>query len=177
LKADPTARDYFFPGGQPLQAGQVVKNPAFAETLRLILSDGGKAFYQGPIGADIVAAVQGAAGNPGRLAAEDLAAYRVVERQPLCTAYRLWRVCGMGPPSSGGIAVGQILGLLEHFDMKAIGPDTADAWHLFAEAGKLAYADRDRYVADADFVSVPVPGLIDDGYLTARAQAISLDRA
>jgi gamma-glutamyltranspeptidase/glutathione hydrolase len=177
LKADPTARDYFFPGGQPLQAGQVVKNPAFAETLRLILSDGAKAFYQGPIGADIVAAVQGAAGNPGRLAMEDLAAYRVVERQPLCTAYRLWQICGMGPPSSGGIAVGQILGLLEHFDMKAIGPDTADAWHLFAEAGKLAYADRDRYVADADFVSVPVPGLIDDGYLTARAQAISLDRA
>jgi gamma-glutamyltranspeptidase/glutathione hydrolase len=176
LQADPAARAYFFPGGQALQAGQVVKNPAFAETLRLILSGGEKAFYQGPIGADIVAAVQGAA-HPGRLVAEDLAAYRVVERPPVCTAYRQWQVCGMGPPSSGGIAVGQILGLLEHFDMAEIGAGTADAWHLFAEAGKLAYADRDRYVADADFVSVPVPGLIDDGYLTARAQAISLDRA
>lgn len=177
LKTYAPARDYFFPGGQSLQAGQILKNPAFADTLRLVLKDGAEAFYQGPIAADIIAAVQGAADNPGRLAAADFAAYRVIERQPACIEYRIYLVCGMGPPTSGGIAVGQILGLLGHFDMSAMGPGTVDGWHLFAEAGKLAYADRDRYVADADFVAVPVPGLLDDAYLTARAQAIALDQA
>ncbi|WP_437374252.1 gamma-glutamyltransferase [Inquilinus limosus] len=177
LKRDPRARDTFFPGGRAPQAGETLRNPAFAETLRFILSAGERAFYLGPIGADIVAVVQGAPGNPGRLAPIDLETYRVVERQPACIPYRVWRVCGMGPPSSGGIAVGQILGLLEPFDMRAMGPGSADAWHLFAEAGKLAFADRDRYLADADFVPVPVQGLLDNTYLTARAQAISPGRA
>lgn len=177
LKRDPRARDYFFPGGQPLQAGQTLRNPAFADTLRFILSDGDRPFYLGPIGADIVAAVQGASGNPGRLEAIDLEIYRVVERQPVCIPYRDWRVCGMGPPSSGGIGIGQILGLLEHFEIPAMGPDAADAWHLFAEAGKLATADRDRYLADADFVLVPASGLVDNTYMTTRAQTISAGRA
>ncbi|WP_225770263.1 gamma-glutamyltransferase [Inquilinus sp. Marseille-Q2685] len=173
LKRDPRARDYFFPDGQPLQAGQTLRNPAFADTLRFILSDGDRPLYLGPIGADIVAAVQGASGNPGRLEAIDLEIYRVVERQPVCVPYRAWRICGMGPPSAGGIGVGQILGLLEHFDMPALSPDAAETWHLFAEAGKLATADRDRYLADADFVLVPASGLVDNAYLTTRAQTIS----
>lgn len=177
LKRDPRARDYFFPGGQALQAGQTLRNPAFADTLRFLLSGGDRPFYLGPIGADIVAAVQGAPGNSGRLAPIDLEIYRVIERQPVCVPYRVWQVCGMGPPSAGGIGVGQILGLLEHFDLQKAGPDSADAWHLFAEAAKLAYADRDRFLADADFVLVPASGLVDSTYLTTRAQAISVDRA
>lgn len=177
LKTYPAARDYFFPGGEPLKAGQILKNPAFADTLQLVLKDGERAFYEGPIAADIVAAVKGATDNPGLLSARDLAQYRVIERRAVCAEYRVWEVCGMGPPTSGGIAVGQMLGLLGHFDMASMGPGTADGWHLLAEAGKLAYADRDRYVADADFVRVPVPGLLDDAYLTARAQLISLDKA
>ncbi|MBW8724024.1 MAG: gamma-glutamyltransferase [Inquilinus limosus] len=177
LKRDPRARDYFFPGGQPLQAGQAVRNPDFADTLRFILSNGDGPFYLGPIGADIVAAVQGAAVNPGWLAPIDLEIYRVVERQPVCVPYRAWRVCGMAPPSAGGVGVGQILGLLEHFDMRKAGPDSAGTWHLFAEAGKLATADRDRYLADGDFVLVPSSGLVDNTYLTTRAKTMSEDRA
>jgi gamma-glutamyltranspeptidase/glutathione hydrolase len=177
LKRDSRARDHFFPGGRALQAGQTLRNPAFADTLRFILSDGDAPFYLGPIGADIVAAAQGASGNAGRLAPIDLEVYRVVERQPVCVPYRGWRVCGMGPPSAGGIGVGQILGMLDHVKMPTTDPGAGDAWHLFAEAGKLAMADRDRYVADPDFVLVPTTSLIDSGYTTARARMILADRA
>lgn len=177
LKRDPRARDYFFPGGRPLQAGQTLRNPDFADTLRFILGSGDSPFYLGPIGADIVAAAQGASGNPGWLEPIDLEIYRVVERPPVCVPYRTWRVCGMAPPSAGGIGVGQMLGLLEHFDMRKTGPDSAAAWHLFAEAGKLVTADRDRYLADGDFVLVPASGLVDNTYLTTRVKAISEDRA
>ncbi|TSD86523.1 gamma-glutamyltransferase [Mycobacterium sp. KBS0706] len=177
LKRDPRARDYFFPGGQALQAGQTLRNPAFADTLRFILGAGDGPFYLGPIGADIVGAAQGAPGNAGRLAPIDLEVYRVVERQPVCVPYRVWRVCGMGPPSAGGIGVGQILGMLEHLRMPTTGPGSGDAWHLFAEAGKLATADRDRYVADPDFILVPTSSLIDGTYTTARARMISADKA
>ena len=114
--------------------------------------------------------------NPGRLSLDDLAAYRPVLREPVCRPYRRFTVCGMGPPSSGGIAVLQILGLLEHFDLAALGAGV-DGVHVLLEASKLAFADRDLYLADADFVRVPVAGLLDSGYLTARAQAIQLDRA
>jgi gamma-glutamyltranspeptidase/glutathione hydrolase len=177
LKRDPRARDHFFPGGQAPQAGQTLRNPAFADTLRFILSNGDTPFYLGPIGADIVAAVQGASGNPGWLETTDLAVYRVVERPPVCVPYRAWRVCGMAPPSAGGIGVGQILGLLEHFDLRKAGPDSAEAWHLFAEASKLAMADRDRFLADGGVVLVPTSGLVDNTYLTTRAKAISETRA
>jgi len=106
----------------------------------------------------------------------DLAAYRVIEREPVCQPYRSYRVCGMGPPSSGALTVGQILGILEHFNLPGLGPANADSWHLIAEASKLAFADRARYMADADFVPVPVKGLLDPVYLTVRAQAIALDK-
>jgi gamma-glutamyltranspeptidase/glutathione hydrolase len=172
----PTA-SYFFPGGQPLKAGDVVTNKPFAETLRAIAEQGPDAFYQGAIARDIVATVRGATGNPGVLAESDLAAYRVIKRAPLCHTYRGHRVCGMGPPSSGALTVGQILGVLEHFDLSAFDPKRPESRHLIAEASKLAFADRAPYMADADFVSVPVKGLLDPAYLTLRAQSISLGAA
>jgi gamma-glutamyltranspeptidase/glutathione hydrolase len=177
LKTFADARDYFFPGGQPLAAGQRRDNPAYAQTLRAIVAEGPAAFYRGPVAEDIVAAVRGAPSNPGLLSLDDLGAYAVVRRRPVCVSYRIHEVCGMGPPSSGAIAVAQILGILEHFDMAALGPEDVDAWHLFAEAGRLAYADRDLYVADEDFVRVPTSGLLDRGYLTLRAQLVDRDRA
>ena len=165
---------YFFPNGEPLQVGETLANPAFAQTLRIIADQGAEAFYTGAIADDVVAAVQ-TAGNAGLLSLEDLADYRVARREPVCFTYRHHEVCGMGPPSSGALTVGQILGILEHFDMASLGPGSADAWHLFAEASKLAYADRALYIADADFVAVPTAGLLDPNYLTVRAQAIAPD--
>ncbi|MCA8932736.1 MAG: gamma-glutamyltransferase [Rhodospirillaceae bacterium] len=174
LAQSATAADYFFPGGAALAAGDRVQNPAFAETLRALAADGADAFYAGPLAEAIVAAVTSHPTNPGLLALDDLAAYQVIERPAVCLPYRAYEVCGMGPPSSGGLTVGQMLGLLEHFDMASLGPSDADAWHLFAEAGALAFADRNRYMADADFVRMP-QGLLDPAYLTIRAQAIDLD--
>jgi len=171
------ARAYFLEeDGTPRTAGSVLRNPAFARTLRRIAAAGSAPFYQGAIGQEIVAAVAGAARNPATLTMQDLADYRVVLRDPVCRPYRVYRVCGMGPPSSGGIAVLQILGLLEHFDMAGLGP-TADGMQVLAEASKLAFADRNLYLADSDFIQVPVRGLLDQAYLTARAQAIALDRS
>jgi gamma-glutamyltranspeptidase/glutathione hydrolase len=168
---EPT-RDYFFDAaGAPLAEGAVLANPAFAETLRAIAEEGSAPFYQGAIGEAIVAAVTGAAGNPGGMSMADLASYEVVLREPACASYREHAICGMGPPSSGGIAVGQILGLLEHVDMAGHGSSPTGV-HLFLEASKLAYADRALYVADEDFVSVPTAGLLDSLYLMLRAQAI-----
>lgn len=177
LQTYEAARDYFFPNGTALAVGDVVQNQPFAETLRAIAANGSSAFYSGDLAEAIVTAVQSTEENPGLLALDDLAAYQVIERPPVCQAYRGYEVCGMGPPSSGALTVGQILGLLEHFDLPSMGPNSVDAWHLFAEAGKLAYADRGLYMADSDFVSVPVEGLLDPAYLTGRAQLISLDQA
>ncbi len=172
LRRFPATAAYFYPGGKSLSAGARLRNPVLAATLRAVAADP-DAFYRGPIAADIVAAVQSATGNPGRLAAVDMAGYRAVERAALCRPYRRWTVCGMPPPSSGGIAVLQILGLLQGFDMAAQGPGSVEAVHLIAEASRLAFADRNRYVADADFVPVPVEGLLRQDYLAARARAIS----
>jgi len=165
------ARAYFFEAdGTPKAAGTVLRNPAFADTLRLIAEQGSAPFYEGDIAADIVAAVKTDI-NPGILTLDDMAAYDVVERAPVCKPYRGYEVCGMGPPTSGGLTVGQILGLLESFDLPALGPSAA-AWHLYAEAAKLAYADRGLYMADVDFVPMPIKGLLDPDYLAGRAAMI-----
>ncbi len=134
------------------------------------------AFYRGPLAAEIVATVRGAA-SPGTLAAEDLAAYRVVERPPVCGAYRAYRICSMGPPSSGGIAVIQIMALLERFPAATVGGETAEAAHLYIEAARLAFADRNHYVADPDFVRVPTKGLTDRAYLEQRGRLIDAGKA
>ncbi len=121
--------------------------------------------------------MRGAAGNPGLLAPGDLAGYAARAREPVCAGYRRWRVCGMGPPSSGGVTVLQILGVLEHFDLAALAPGSAQAVHLISEASRLAFADRARFLADDDFVTVPVRGLLDRAYLARRAGLIDPGRS
>jgi len=170
----PDTRAYFFDAdGEPLKVGTTLKNPAYAQTLRLIAAHGPDVFYTGEIARDIVAAVQGAKDNPGLLSMADLAAYRVIERAPVCVAYRVHKVCGMGPPSSGALTVGQILGILNHFD---IPQPIAQNHHLIAEASRLAFTDRGLYMADSDFVAMP-EGLLDPAYLKSRAALIDPGRA
>ena len=175
-KFDSTRAYFFNEDGTAKAAGTVLENPAFAATLRLIAEKGSDVFYRGEIAEDIVAAVAATADNPGIMTLEDLASYQVKLRPPVCVAYRSYDVCGMGPPTSGGISVGQMLGILSHFDIPNMGMGL-DAVHVFAEAGKLAYADRGMYIADSDFVSVPVRGLLDPSYLTVRAQLVDMDAA
>ncbi len=170
-------RDYFLPEGQPIAAGSTLRNPDYAATLRAIAADGASAFYSGEIAEDIVQAVQGFEANPGLLETQDLANYRVAVREPVCAPFQVYEVCGMGPPSSGALTLGQTLALLDHFDLASLDPMSAEATHLFVEASRLAYADRALYMADEDFVRVPTAGLLDPAYLTARAQGISPVRA
>ncbi|KKO45358.1 gamma-glutamyltransferase [Arsukibacterium ikkense] len=172
LKTLAPANAYFYPAGQPLQAGQQITNPEYARLLRAIAKEGISAFYQGANAEALVTAVRQAATNPGQLSLEDLANYRAVERDVLCQAYRQYQVCGMAPPSSGGIAVLQILGMLSGFELDKLAPDSVEAVHLISQAARLAFADRERYLADADFSPVPVAGLLDPAYLTARAKLI-----
>lgn len=163
--------------GSAKALGTLVKNPAIAATFRRIAKEGPNAFYKGEIARDIVAAVRGHPSNPGGLTESDLANYQARALTPVCGLYRVYRVCGMPPPSSGGIAVLQILETLERFDMKAVRPDSAEAIHLFSEAGRLAYADRERYAGDDRFVSVPVAGLIDPAYNHARSLLITREKS
>lgn len=177
LRRQPAARAYFFtPDGAPLQPGRSLVNKPLAETLRAIATNGADALYRGPIAGDIATTIRSDP-NAGLMTADDLAAYTARKREPVCGRYRGHIVCGMGPPSSGGVGVLQILGLLQHFNLRAMPEDSPDTAHLLIEAEKLAYADRALYLADSDFVPVPVRGLLDPAYLTARAQAIDINKA
>ncbi|WP_151445557.1 gamma-glutamyltransferase [Lacisediminimonas profundi] len=180
LREDSEAGSYFFgPDGQARPAGYLLKNPALARSLQRIAGEGADAFYRGQIAAAMVAKVASHPRNPGLLREDDLMSYRALKREPLCGEYRQWRVCGMPPPSSGGIAILQMLGMLETTAIARLGPISGQpqqqAVHLFAEAGRLAFADRARYVADTDFV--PLPGgspvaLLDKAYLARRSSMI-----
>ncbi|MCX7891870.1 MAG: gamma-glutamyltransferase [Burkholderiales bacterium] len=173
LRASPTASAFFHAAdGTPKPAGTWLANPELAATLRAIAQGGARAFYAGPIAADIARAVQTDPRGPGTLTEADLAAYRPVVREALCRDVRAWRVCGMPPPSAGGIATIQILALLGHTGAAALPADSPLAVHLFAQAARLAFADRDRWVADPAFAEVPVRGLTDARYLERRAQLI-----
>lgn len=177
LPKNALAAAYFYePDGKPRAVGTILKNPAFAATLRAIAAKGADAFYKGPIAEDIVATVTGHPSNPGDIALADLAAYRVEEREPVCGAYRVWRLCGMGPPSSGAVAIQQMLGILEGQDLRRMGPG-AEAAHWFSEAGRLAFADRNLYLADPGFLSVPVTGLVDRDYIRSRALLVNPERS
>jgi gamma-glutamyltranspeptidase/glutathione hydrolase len=177
LAKDARAAAYFYePDGKAKAVGTILRNPAFAATLRALAERDAGAFYEGEIARDIVATVTGHATNPGDMTAADLAAYRVEEREPVCGAYRVWRLCGMGPPSSGAVAVQQMLGILETRGLPRMGPG-ADTAHWFSEAGRLAFADRNLYLADPAFVGIPLPGLIDRDYIRSRAGLISPDRS
>ncbi|WP_298854787.1 gamma-glutamyltransferase [uncultured Ruegeria sp.] len=177
LSRFPETAAYFLPGGEPLQQGQRLMNPAYADTLRVLASDGVAGFYGGEIAADIVRTVRNAPGNPGVLSGTDLALYQVIEREPVCAQYRAYEVCGMGPPSSGALTVGQILGMLNSYDLTAMGPESAEAWRLIGDASRLAFADRGRYMADSDFVPMPTNGLVDPDYLSQRAALLESEGA
>ena len=177
LQTFPRTAEYFFPGGEALQAGDVLINADYANTLRLIAAHGTDIFYEGAIADDIVATVRTAAGNPGVLSATDLAIYEVIERAPVCVPYRSLEVCGMGPPSSGALTVGQILGMLDRYDLAAMGPEDPNVWRLIGDASRLAFADRGRYMADSDFVPMPTEGLTAPAYLDERAALLSGETA
>lgn len=181
LAGSPRAAAYFHDAaGKPLEAGARLRNPAYAATLRTLSREGANAFYTGAIAADIVSTVRSHLRSPGDLTLADLAGYRAVEREPACGAYRRYRVCGMPPPSSGGTTVLAILGMLERFDLAAMGVESFWSAHVLSEAGRLAYADRNRYVGDPAFVDVPA-GIVGPAYLRERSRLIpvtgSLGRA
>jgi gamma-glutamyltranspeptidase/glutathione hydrolase len=180
LARDPVARAYFFDAdGKPRAVGFILKNPELARTLREIADGGADAFYKGRIANDIAAKVAAHPTNPGKLTAADIAGYQAKERAPICSDYKQWTVCGAPPPSSGGIAIAQMLGILSYKDISPYKPVngqlTAEGIHLFTEAGRLAFADRNRYVADTDFIPLPgkgVSAMLDKGYLKQRASLI-----
>ncbi len=197
LPNSPEMAAYFLtPDGKAKPVGTLLKNPALAKTLRDIARRGPNALYTGPIASEIVKQVNGSA-NAGSLSLADLRDYSAKERAPICSDYKRWKICGMPPPSSGGIAIAQMLGTLQALEAKdpkyalaAMKPRQAttragvepgiEAVHLLSEAGRLAYADRGLYVADSDFVPVNVEGLLNRDYLAQRASLIgeeSMDKA
>jgi len=172
LDMEEAARAYFYDAdGEPLDEGTLLENPDYAQTLRAIGEKGADAFYTGEIAEKIVAAVQNHPTNPGLLSLEDLAAYEVRERPAVCAPYRGYELCGMGPPSSGALTIGQILGMVSHFDLGGLGSDDPASWRIIGDATRLAFADRELYMADSDFVSMP-QGLLNPDYLKDRASLI-----
>jgi gamma-glutamyltranspeptidase/glutathione hydrolase len=197
LSRDPEALAYFFNAdGSPKALGTTIKNPAYATTLKTIAEGGANAFYTGPVAQGIVNKIKVSSGGtpavaitPGLTELSDLAGYQAKRRDPVCTTYRAYWVCGMSPPSSGGIAVASALGILENFDLASHKPTAIDieggkptvmGVHLVSEAERLAYADRDKYVADTDFVSLPGGSpamMLDKTYLRNRAALISTTKS
>jgi len=168
------ARSIFYVSdGQPKPVGTLVKNPALAAFLEKLAHLGPDSFYAGPSAQAIAAAVANANHNPSPMTTGDIASYEAKVKAPVCGTYRVYRICGMGPSSSGGFTVYATLKQLERFDLSALGPRSSTAWHLIAESERLAYADRDKYLADDDYVKVPLAGLMDPAYLASRSALIS----
>lgn len=173
---NPQAKALFYAAdGNPKPVGSLLVNQPLADTFRRVAKDGAQAFYTGDIAADIVTAVRGAPQNPGGMTLEDLAGYRAKERDPVCAPYRAYRVCTMPPPSSS-VNMLQALGILNHFNLPSYAPLSPDAVHLVAQASRLAYADRDLYVGDPDFVRMPLEGMIERGYIAGRARLVDPQR-
>ncbi len=172
VAVNPDITEYFFQndGKTPKPVGTLLKNPAYAKTLERIARKGSEGFYRGPVADAIEDAVQNDPNRPGLLSEEDLKNDRAKERDPVCGNFRQYRICGMGPPSSGGTTVAAILGTLQH--VASYKDSRADQAHRFAEASRLAFADRNHYIGDPDFVAVPTAGLIDDDYLKRRSRLI-----
>ncbi len=176
LARTPEAKALFLnPDGSPKPEGTRIVNEDLAKTFEAIAAKGPQAFYKGDIAAAIVDRVRTAPTNPSAMTVADLAAYAARQRPPVCARYRVWRVCTMGPPSAGGVAVIAMLKQLEGFDLAALGPNNPVSWHLLGESERLAFADRDAYGADGDFVPVPVAGLVADDYLKSRGALIRAD--
>jgi gamma-glutamyltranspeptidase / glutathione hydrolase len=170
-------RHFFDAAGEPWPVGHRVKNPEYAATLRLLASDGAEPMYSGALAVAIAKEVRENNVRPGRLTLEDLASYTAHESAPLCSPYREWRVCGPQLPSSGGVTTQQILGMLGGFELDELRDDPVTAIHLISEASRLAFADRNLYLADPQFVDAPVAALLGERYLASRAKAISYDSA
>lgn len=165
---------YFYPDGQPLVAGMLRKNSALARTLMSISEGGADVFYNGTLANKIAKAVQFTTINPGVLTEEDMADYVAIKRAPVCGPYKSFQICGMAPPSSGGINVLQILKMLEPYDLSQYQANAAEAVHLFTQASKLAFADRDMFIADSDFSQLPFGALISQSYLSDRSKKINI---
>ncbi|HMJ92652.1 MAG TPA: gamma-glutamyltransferase [Allosphingosinicella sp.] len=168
---------FYEANGEPKPVGTIVRNPELAAFLETLAERGPDAFYTGPAAAALVRTVRSSTRNPSIMTEGDLATYDARERPAACGSYRGWRICGMGPPSSGATTVYAILKQLERFDLKGMGPDSVTAWHLIGESSRLAYADREAYLGDPDYVRVPMAGLFDPAYLASRSALISPDRS
>ena len=164
---------YYDAAGEPLSVGAMIRNEALAQSFEAIAAGGPQAFYRAPLTTEIATTVAEDTPHDAAMTTADIAGYEAKERDAVCGTYRAHRICSMGPPTSGGVAVLQMLGQLERFDLAALGVRNPVTWHLFVESQRLAYADRELYLADNDFVSVPVAGLVDPAYLARRSAAIS----
>ncbi|RDV27592.1 gamma-glutamyltransferase [Alteromonas aestuariivivens] len=176
LKTFRDSAAYFFPGGEPVKAGTVKQNPALAKTLKGLAQQGADYMYTGELAEKIVATVNNASINAGRMTLDDLAGYKVVEREPVCGDYRVYRICGMAPPSSGGVNVFQLLKMLEPQTLSQYTPDSVAFVNMFAQASAKTFADRERYIADTDFTRMPIEPLLATDYLGERAKGIAPDR-
>jgi len=172
----PEIQKIYWKDGAPVPLGTIIRNPPLAALFRRIATEGPDAFYIGDNAKAISAAVTNAPKNPVPMTEADLAGYKAKERPPVCGHYRAYTICGMGPPSSGAVTVLEVLGMIERFDLKAWGKDDPRSWHVIGEAMQLAYADREKYLGDPDFVSNPVAGMIDPAYLAKRSRLISLGK-
>jgi len=176
LKTFPASSTYFFPAGLPLKEGTVKKNKKLAKTLKGIAEKGSDYLLKGEVAEKIVKAVNSAEINPGQMTLEDLASYEPVNREPVCGLYHDKRICGMAPPSSGGVNVYQILKMLEGFDLSQYAPDSVEFANLYTQASALSYADREKFIADSDFTNLPFAAMINTAYLERRAESISVDK-
>jgi gamma-glutamyltranspeptidase/glutathione hydrolase len=171
-----TTKHYFYPKGKILEVGQKLRNKELAVVFTGIAEEGTDYFYKGEIAKSIVQLIENTPVRPGILDLQDFEEYQAIKRSPVCSYYKDYRVCGMAPPSSGGLAVIQILGILENFELERFKPNQLEAVHLFTQASKLAYADRNSYVADPKFVSIPIAGLLSSSYLEHRSSLIKQER-
>ena len=171
-----TAQDYFKPNGKPLQEGTIKKNEELANTLSKIAQQGTVYFYEGELADKIAQAARTTSINPGFMTAKDLQRYEAKKRAPICGEYRTKKICGMAPPSSGGITVYQILKMLEQHELQKYGPNSKEFVHLFSQSSALAFADRNQYVADTDFTNLPALSLVNAAYLAERAQHVGLNK-
>ena len=166
-------KKYFLPNNVPLRAGSIHINKNYADTLKAFENTGADVFYNGEISNDIISTVNNVKINPGNLSHKDLLNYKVIERKPVCSKYRNYEICGMGPPSSGALTISQILGMIEQYNISELGPSNPDTWRIIGDASRLAFADRAVYIADTDFVNVPIKELTDQNYINKRANFLN----
>jgi len=165
-------RDYFIPIGLKIKAGQIHKNKAYGDTLRKFSIHGSNIFYSGEIADDILLTINNNV-NSGFLSKKDLLLYEIKEKKPVCSLYHSYQVCGMGPPSSGAVTINQILGIVENFPLSQLGSTNPETWRIIGDASRLAFADRSLYLADDDFIFVPVEGLLSKKYLKDRSKLLN----